>query len=108
METISLSKDPNQSMVVVRDDVQYSLTLRTFSGVVLASVQVDGVDVVNSLPCVRNGWLIPYDYLVGERGNLRFESSSESYPTADGFGREYRLVYYTHDEYVAKKEEEGA
>lgn len=101
MEIISLSKDPNQRFTLHRDGFIFDIFLRTLStGIVLATVSIDGVQRCSGIRVINGQWLIPYDYLVQGSGNLRFETaSSETYPAYDEYDEETQLVYYSNEEY---------
>lgn len=104
MEAITLDVFPNQYFTIIRDGHYYDITLRSLrSGILIVSLSRDSKKICDSVRVIRNKWIIPYRYLVGNGGNFRFElddSVSEQYPHYSMFGVSASLVYYSNEEYV--------
>lgn len=97
METINLSKLPNQMFFVITNNVKVDFRLHLFRDVLYCDLWVGERKIANSVRCVPNGWLLPARYNTSI-GNFRFETANGEYPNADDFGDSCILTHYEPDE----------
>lgn len=95
MNIVNIQNIPNQKFSFNADGFAYTVQLRTSDGVTLADVAIDGVIVCTSTLCVPSGWLIPFPYMRGSAGNLRFVCVKNEYPYYEKFGNTQTLYYYS-------------
>lgn len=98
MLTIPLSNVPNQSFEFVYGGFVYSVTLKTYRSVVYGSVSIDDEPICQSIRCVNNQWIIPYEAIWSGKGNFRFECDDANYPNYENFGSSCHLRFYPSDE----------
>ena len=97
IKKISLNLTPNQSFGVTIDEVNYNIALKLFDGVTYATISLDNVVVCNSIPCVANSLLIPYEYMTNG-GNFYWACQDGAYPFYEKYNDEHLLIYLTDDE----------
>lgn len=93
-----LNSEPNQYLEIPVDGHRYSLTLRTFNGMLFADIAVDGTDVAKSVRCVPYGFIVPEFAMV--EGNFLFSAKEDSYPSWEDFDTTCFLYYFTAEEYA--------
>ena len=96
---IPLNATPNQSLSVNLDDSIYDITIKALSGLMVASIVRDGVDIVASVRILPGVPLIPFEYL--EKGNFVFINDMtvlSEFPYYTEFASKYALVFFTEAE----------
>lgn len=99
MLQIPVQQLPNQSFTVLLDSNQWDVTLKTVEDTTVASLTLNGADVLDSARCVAGSFLIPSEY--EEAGNFFFVTQSEQLPYYTQFNVTQSLVYITAAELTA-------
>ena len=103
MIVYSIYPHANQTFSVEAEGWSFDFVLRSFRGLLYASV-TNGEGVVPSagmVRCANKAWLIPWRPAGSVCGNFRFEDREGEYPDTDNFASSCRLVYYSAAE-IAK------
>lgn len=97
MQTIKLSKIPNQEIIFVVESKAFTVQLRTIQGLTFASIFLDGEPLLYSQICVPNSFINLYRYIsVG--GKFYFKCTDNEYPNYTKFGDTQELLFYMEDE----------
>lgn len=97
MRRIFLESNPNQEFDLNADGRRYKVSLREgSSGLIIASIDIDGERIISGIRCLPNTPLIPYRYV--EWGNFIFITRNGEYPQWDKFGKSQRLLYVEREE----------
>lgn len=83
-----LVRYPNQRFTTTCSGNSVALSLRTFRGIVYASVAVNGVDVCCGRPCLPNEPIFPRPAEGAIGGSFRFVCDGDDYPNYEAFGTE--------------------
>lgn len=94
ISTTNLGTAKNQSWHTSINGHVYLFEILTIRGCIYASIEIDGVQVVNNVRCVKDGWLLPFKYMSPDGGNFRFETSDNSYPETTNFESKCRIMHY--------------
>lgn len=97
METINLSRVPNQSFFVIVNGTKVDFRLHLFNDILYSDIWVDDVNVANSVRCVHKGWLLPKRFN-SSIGNFAFITSNDEYPDADNFNDSCVLCHFDNEE----------
>jgi len=100
MQTIPLEPIPNQEFTLRLDDHSFTLRIKEASGVMVADVTIDGVEVLAATRIVAGTPLIPYRYLAGA-GNFVVLTDGGELPAYAQFGVTQRLIYASAAELAA-------
>ena len=100
MQRIFLENSSNQEFDITLDQTRYRVNIREGnSQIMLASVNINGEDVINGIRCLASTPLLPYRYT--ERGNFIFLTQNDELPYWEKFGQSQRLLYLTVEEVEA-------
>jgi hypothetical protein len=85
---------PNQEFSIRLDAYRYNVRLNSVSdGAMCATIQRDGVTVIDGVRCVAGRFVLPYAYLEGLGGNFFFDTPNDEIPDYQQFGTTHFLVY---------------
>lgn len=99
MMPIDLQPIPRYECQFVGDNQQYDIRV-WFDGddMMFMDVDINGVTVATSQPCLVGQQVIPYDYLEGLGGNFFWSTVSGGNPMYTNFGTSDILLYATAEE----------
>lgn len=101
MNFIELDAIPNQDLTVTLDGARWDLQVQEAAGTMCASIQRDGVQIVQGARIAAGEPLIAYPYLRAGLGDFFFFQTTEAIPYYDQFGVTQYLAYLTADEIAA-------
>src|SRR5262249_14348888 len=90
---------PNQSLSVLLDGNQWNFLLKTVGDSTIASLTLNGTDVLDSARCVAGSFIIPSQY--EESGNFFFLTQNEYLPYYTQFNVTQSLIYISATELAA-------
>ena len=99
MQQVPLQPVPNQSFSVLLDANQWAVVLKTVGAATVASLTLNGTDVLDSAHCAAGAFLIPSEY--EEAGNFFFVTQSQQLPYYTQFGVTQSLIYISAGELAA-------
>lgn len=99
MRIIPLAAVPQQSLSVRVADRRHVITIKTARGCMVASVERDGVLLVQSARLVAGEPILRYPYL--QDGNFLLQTVGDEMPWWEAFGTTQTLYYLTADEVAA-------
>lgn len=96
MKNIPIQAIPNQSFSIILDSNTWNIVLKTVEDITVVSLNLNGVDVVDSARAVAGSFVIPSKY--EESGNFIFVTGSNQLPYYTEFGVTQALIYASADE----------
>lgn len=96
MENIPLQAIPHQKFNIVFEDIEWTITLRTASGITSVSFDKNNVSILKNIIAVSGALIIPYQYL--ENGNFIFITKNHELPYYEKFNITQFLVYVSQSE----------
>lgn len=95
-QTLPLDAIPNQSISARLDGRRYVITIKEIGDMMAATVERDGVLLIENVRCVAGFPLLPYPHLSQDAGNLIFTHTVPgALPFYTEFGTTCQLVYST-------------
>lgn len=91
MKLIPLKTVANQQFSIVLDNNQWNFTLKSTNGVIAATIELNGIMLVQNLRAVALMRLLPSRYQ--EAGNFFFSTLNDALPDYTQFGISQRLLY---------------
>ena len=101
MIDIPLQPVANQELSIPLEGARYVITVKEANGVMVASIERDGVLVVRNTRIVADGLMLPYRAQWFGFGNFMLATQDEEVPYFDQFGVTQFLVYVTAEELAA-------
>lgn len=101
MQQIPLQQQPNQSFTVLLDGNQWDFTLKTIGNSTVASLTLNGTDILDSAHAAAGAFIIPAQYLEQGAGNFFFTTQSQQLPYYTQFGQTQFLIYISAAELAA-------
>lgn len=98
MIDIPLQPIANQELSISLGGSRYVITVKEANGVMVASIERDGVMVVQNTRMVADGLVLPYRYQWYGFGNFFMGVEAEEVPYYPNFGITQFLVYVTPQE----------
>lgn len=98
---IPLQQLPSQTFTITLGGQLFELTVKACAGIMAVSVVCNGVDIVDSVPAVAGGKIIPSQYLENGNGNFMFLTANQQLPNYEQFGLTQSLLYFTAAELQA-------
>lgn len=99
MYEVKIRQTANQNFNTSINKHGFNFNLRSFRGLLYATVDVDGVNVVAGFRVVHNAEILPASIARAVGGNFRFITQDGSYPTyKDLDGVACRLLFYERGE----------
>jgi hypothetical protein len=100
-QIVPLQVLPNQHLTITLDQQKYDITLKTITDLTYATISVNGTKIVDSVRCIPNRPILPYQYLEGVGGNFAFFTSNDELPNYMAFGVTHTLIYASAAELAA-------
>jgi hypothetical protein len=99
MQQLPLQQLPNQSFSILLDGNQWDLLLKTVQDTTVASLTLNGTDVLDCARCAAGAFIIPSDY--EEAGNFFFVTQNQQLPYYTQFNVTQSLIYISAVELAA-------
>jgi len=96
MMNLPVQQLPNQSFTVILDGNSWEFLLKTVSNTTVASISLNGTDIVDSAHCAAGALIIPSIYQ--ESGNFFFVTQNFLLPYYTQFGVTQALIYISAEE----------
>lgn len=96
MMTLPLQAIPNQQLLVVLDNNQWVIEIKSTNGTISVSLSVNGVDVAENVRAVAGGFIIQSEYQ--EQGNFAILCQDFLVPDYTQFGVTQFLTYFSQAE----------
>lgn len=96
MQKIPLQPLPNQELLVVLDNNQWTIKLKNTNGAIAVSISINGVDIADSVRAVAGVLIIRSKYQ--EQGNLAILCQDFLVPDYTQFGVTQFLTYFSQAE----------
>ncbi|HZZ80039.1 MAG TPA: hypothetical protein VFE62_16115 [Gemmataceae bacterium] len=99
MQQLPLQQLPNQSFSVLLDGNQWTFLFKTIEDTTVASLTLNGTDLLDSARCAAGSFLIPSEY--EEEGNFFFVTQNQQLPYYTEFNVTQSLIYVSANELAA-------
>jgi len=96
MIAIPLAAIPNQSFTITLDGVRYGITIKEALGIMVSSIERDGVSITRAQKCAAGTPLLPYNHQMD--GNFIFVTVNGEDPFYTEFSSTQSLVYLSQAE----------
>jgi hypothetical protein len=96
MMTIPVQAISNQELLVVLDNNQWTITVKSTNGSISVSLSINGTSIADSVRAVAGGFIIQSEYQ--EAGNFAFLCQDFTIPDYTQFGITQFLTYFSQAE----------